>query len=200
MNKYYYLIIAFTFSAFFVSAQEKKDRTGKEIHFGLNSITPISTDISFKKPRKQEGKYFKFEIVNLRASSNYVNRVDYGSDEFKTNLSAGIEIGWEKRIPIGEKLFFYRGINLGYVFGVELNKVEQTSGLIRMTNTFYVPYTLGLMYQINEKLIVSVEMNPSVRYTNMSFLNPDGSGAANAHGFAAGFSPLSGTLSVGYRF
>lgn len=185
ISKFTYLLLAFFFASFNLSAQEESPaRLAEEI--GVRLISLQDFDLIYKKELKN-GNYRRIRLASINFGLS-------STDNTQTVLfSAGVAvaIGCEKRVAVADKLVFHHGWEPGIALG--FTTVEDFNQL--MVNPF-IGYVLGFQLSVSESFTLGLEVTPSAQ-VSYSVRNSRFSNSFRANvGFNSGAVGLTAT----YRF
>lgn len=164
-----FLLVSLLFLSTFAYGQNEKNglrEVGIEF-YGLDDF-----GLAFKKPLKN-GKCLVLDgSLNLGYGFREINE-DFGQSLM--NFSSNFSVNLEKRIPIGERIYFVHGAGLGLSFGY--NAIGNSDLLIdsqrqtRLNVALRPFYKLGFQYHFSEKLYLEASISPGIRlsyYRNRS--------------------------------
>ena len=156
---------------FSMGQDSSKTKKNKEYYIGPSDISPLDISIKYKLQLKNK-TFFKIGLIDLSARSNSV-RPDV-STSFPTstyNYSAGIEFGIEFRKLKTDKFTFYHGPNINFTYNMAISNTDNPAlpkDQRESTNQTFnggIPYTLGLLFQLNRHFFLSTEINPGIFIT-----------------------------------
>ncbi len=138
----------------------------KEFYLTPLDISPFSVSMKYKQ-QLREMSFFKIGIVNL--SVNTITNYSITSTSLANHsllLSAGLECGLEFRKKINDRFTFFHGPNVSFAYQTLviksdnplLSKSQSKSKL--KTYIMGIPYTLGILFQLNNHFLLSSELNP----------------------------------------
>ncbi len=187
-----------------IQAQNKT----KELYIGFSNFSLSNAQIKYKF---QIGKrlFFKTGLINLTGYSNSTNYS--GTNNYPTTRaghSEGIELGLEWRKAINKNVSFFHGINASYTYSDDaktvknpvFNSREQTDHTI--IHQINIPYTIGLLWELAPHILMAIEINPSISYSNTTYkfgYDPFGKNRS-LDLYNLNLNNRVGLLSVAYRF
>ena len=174
MKKFIILIFVCAYSATSFGQDSVKTKT-KEFYLTLADFSPVNLQLKYKR---QIGKktYFKLGLVNLSAYANEQASQDpnrFGSAS--SGYSGGVELGIEFRKQLTKKFSLFHGPNLSFSYQ---NSVNQTldpaiptnkQKNIMQTYRFAIPYSLGILFNLNSNILVAAELNPNINYNQQVY-------------------------------
>jgi hypothetical protein len=119
--------------------------------FGVRLSDADGIDFIFYK-KQSENVYRKFRLSDLSVAGVID---DNPGSQFSAN--ADFSFSKEKRTSLGSGFSFYRGFKYGLNFAV-----NSTNGRDRFNITPHLGYTVGGMYQLTNRLILSVDATPRI--------------------------------------
>ncbi len=159
-------------TALVFSQEEKKPKT-KEFFLSFTNLSPLNIGVKYKRQIKNN-IFFKIGLIDLAFNSN-----NYISKKYvRTNLSfsLGVEGGIEFRKKITEHFTFYHGPNINFAYGNNFTKIDSIGLPSVKTPSLRggVPYTFGMLIQLNEHFFLAAEVNPGIyitynQYTSKSY-------------------------------
>ncbi len=165
-------LLIFIITPFCVIGQDSiKAKKINEYFFALEDISPVNISIKFKHQLKKN-TFYKIGLVNIAVGSN--TNIPVRSNSFAIhnyNYSLGFQNGIEFRKKISEKFSFFHGPNLSFTYRVNIAKTENPAipanqrQNISQSYISGLPYTLGLLFQFNNHLLFSAEINPELSVT-----------------------------------
>lgn len=201
------LLTAVMMSAFFSTAQDTtKSKKINEYYMGVSNIVPLEISLKYKRQLKNN-TFFKIGLVDLSAKAS--TDMPESTSKFSTenySISAGLELGLEFRKQVTEKFTFFHGPNLGFSYRVQTSTMNDPSipiGFKERKLQDYVasiPYTFGLLFQLNSNFFLSTEINPGL-FASFSEIDNGSNSNTNFKNTTAGFklSNNNSLLSIGYR-
>jgi hypothetical protein len=103
----------------------------------------------------------------LTINGTHLNTSQDSEDYYENgSLGFGFNIGFEKRNPIAEKMFFYYGLDAITSYSHQKSELVQTGG--KTTSSTIAPgvgFVLGLNYSISSRFNISAELVPSLIYS-----------------------------------
>jgi hypothetical protein len=169
----------------------------KEI--GLNLKSGNNLGLRFESGKGNN--LFKITMTSFTGYNQKIKNLSGTGTENDKSFSAGIAFGFERRKLVTNKLYFYFGPEISASY----NKYSRDSGGEGSNSRWTVEpglgFTLGLLYAINENLIISSEIVPSIWY---SYGKYDFSGYTynntRTTGFNYGLISPGASLTFSYRF
>ncbi len=162
------LLAVFTLNSLFIFGQDNTDKKIKEVFVAFNDFSPFNVSVTYKRQVKNM-TFFKIGLVNLSAHGSSTTPVSTSYFPTSTyNFVAGLECGIEFRNSLTEKLSIFHGPNLRFVHETSIFKVdnpaiaERQRKNIAQRSTVGIPYTMGLLYNLNERILFSAEINPGL--------------------------------------
>ena len=139
-------------------------------------------------------------LTILTINGTHQNSSDDSEEYYKNNsLGFGFDIGFEKRNPMAEKMFFYYGLDAMVSYSHEKSELVQAGG--ETTSSTIAPglgFVLGIDYTIGSKFNISAELVPSVIY---SYSKSKGAQTELVTKyFSYGISNSGASLTLAYRF
>jgi hypothetical protein len=196
MKRFLILISLSTIVLISLHAQNSVEKV-REI--GLNLKSGSNLGLRFESGKGNN--LFKITMTSFTGyNQNSKNLGGTGTGNEKS-FAAGIAFGFERRKLVTNKIYFYFGPEISSSF----NKYSYNSGgegsNSRWTIEPGLGFTLGLLYAINENLIISSEIVPSIWY---SYGKNDFSGVlynnTRTTGFKYGLISPGASLTFSYRF
>jgi hypothetical protein len=173
--KTFYSIILLTgllFNSLSLSAQDStKTKKITEYYISLANVSPLNVSIKYKRQLKNN-LFFKVGLINLSVTEN--DNLPSISTSYPTHhlaISSGLLFGLEFRKAITDKFTFYHGINLSFSYSTSISKTDNPNLPLnerKTTSLSYsgaIPYTLGLLFQLNKHFFLSAEINPNITFT-----------------------------------
>ncbi len=152
--------------------------TSYEVGASFNGLAKIG---AIFKMENQQGNYYRLSASHLRFASEIFT-------ELSVQSSLNLQFGLEKRIPISENAAFYHGLSPGFGFTYSFFEEGSLGGSISLG------YILGMMYDLNEKFYISLEVVPRL---DVGLRERNGISGIN---FAAGANTSSTTITIAHRF
>ncbi len=178
----------------------------KEFYLTPLDISPISVSMKYKQQLK-EMSFFKIGLVNLSVNSttsypttstSFVNR--------SLSFSAGMEFGLEFRKKISDRFTFFHGPNIS--FGYQTQVIKSDNPLLSKSQSksksktyiMGIPYTLGILFQLNNHFLLSSELNPGF-FINYNEYNSGQDPFSNYTNISTNFNLTNklGIISLAYR-
>jgi hypothetical protein len=201
------LLSILIFNSFCIVGQDSiKTIKNNEFFFALEDISPVNISIKFKH-QLSKNIFYKIGLVNVAGSSN--TSLPVNSNSFAIhyyNFSIGLQNGIEFRKKLSEKFSFFHGPNLSFSYKSNITKTENpaipTDERRDIIQSYIagIPYTLGLLFQFNNHLLFSAEINPelSVKYSKARYgQNPNFDSENISSNFL--FANKYGFISIAYR-
>lgn len=178
----------------------------KEYSLTLTNISPFNISLKYKRQIKTK-TFLKLGMVDISVN-NSTNYPSFSSSypNHTLILSAGLELGVEFRKPITDNFTFFHGPNVNFTYQTQISKTDNpslTESQKKTTSQTYTggaSYTLGLLLQLNNHILLSAEINPGISETYRTFdngQNPQFNSKSN--GSTINFSTKFGFLSIIYR-
>lgn len=203
---YLTLLIAFISSGLF--AQQEKPVRIHEV--GINFSSLNSFGLHYKTGSKKTLLRLSLLSLNMTKSSMWgrpQDSTDYKSDQY----GAGFRLGFEKKVPVIEKLDFIWGLEAGCNYNYGKRKFESPDYYNNeesksWTVTPLINLVLGITYSFSDHFVIGAEILPMVSYsygktyttiTNTSY-SKDTEETNSSFNFGLTNSPVS--LTLAYRF
>lgn len=161
-------VVALLGCASLVLAQDSTKTKIKEYYLTFAGLSPLNIQLQFKKQITKK-TFFKLSLVNLSYDYSDVGSPNQYPVE-RTYYSGGLQLGFEFRKTLTKKFSLYHGPNLKAIYdlGITRNfdpKIPQKQQK-NTTQTIQgaIPYTLGLLFNITDNILIASEINPSIRY------------------------------------
>ncbi len=205
MKKLIILIFVCAFSATSFGQDSVKTRN-KEYYLTLADFSPVTLQLKYKR---QIGKktYLKIGLVNLTYSENL--QVVQDPNYFPTSnvfYSAGLELGVEFRKHLTKKFSLFHGPNLSFVYQENISRRQDPAiSSSEQKNTFQtykfsIPYSLGILFNLNSNILVAAEINPNITFNyQTSKNNTTPNSNMTSQNLNAGFDNRLVLLSIVYR-
>ena len=209
--------IVITLSLFFcvftnLKAQVITEPKIKEYYFHIPlplNFSSIPIDFEYKK-QMQKNRFLKLGFFSLYSNYNnnktvYVNNGGYTYQASTKVLSGGINVGLEFRKSLGDNLTFYHGPNISlsyYNINIKPNNGNIYDPKISKQETYSIsiPYTFGLLFKINNHLLIAGQINPSVYVSQDNQTNLNQNFILNKNQSASiGFDNQLGSIAIVYR-
>lgn len=208
--------IAITLSLLFcvftnLKAQVITDPKIKEYYFKIPvpltfSLIPINFEY---KKQKKNNTFYKVGLFSLSSQYNKdeLNQDVFGNSYFgeRKYLSGGINIGLEFRKSLSDHLTFFHGPNLGLFYSLSTfnpkNNYNTSYTKTKQENySISLPYTLGLLFNINKHLLMAAQINPSIYISqdNNNNMNQNLS-SQKSQSIGVGFNNQLGNIAIVYR-
>lgn len=147
----------------------------KEYYLTFADFSPVSIHLKYKR---QIGKkiFLKIGFINLSAYKNSQKPFDPNTFPTETSgYSAGLQIGIEFRKALTNKFSLFHGPNLNYTYSNSTFRLldpaiptkEQKD--ISVSQTSSIPYTLGILFNINANILIAGEINPAINFMTTDF-------------------------------
>lgn len=188
-------------SVFLISLSAIAQEVPAKIHeIGLTFSNLDNFGVRYKTGNEKTLLRITFLTLNGTHLNTSRNSEDYSKNG---NLGFGFRIGFEKRNPISEKMFFYYGLDAFTSYSHEKNEYVQTDDkTISSTITPGVGFVLGFNYAIGSKFNIAAELVPSVFYSHSksteTFNGVETEQIDNY--FSFGLSNSGASLTLAYRF
>ncbi len=178
----------------------------KEYYLTLADISPVNISIKYKRQLKNR-TFLKIGLVNISASGyshNRNNPTSFNTSSFA--FSAGLECGLEFRKTITKKFTFFHGPNISFTYNTSISQIDNpalpASQRKTITQTYNggIPYTLGLLFHLNDHILLTAEINPELFYSYRTLdnkQNPQYNYIRSS--IDLNFSNKYGLLSIAYR-
>lgn len=152
-------------------AQDTLKSRIKEYYLTFADFSPLNLQLKYKR-QISKNSFFKIGLINL--SANGKSERTNISNVFPTSYfvySAGLEVGIEFRKYVNKRFSFYHGPNLSFSYNKNVTKVYNPlipSDQQKNTSQIYkgsIPYSLGILFNLNTNILVSAELNVSINYS-----------------------------------
>jgi len=191
-----FIFMLLTFSGI-MTAQESQVKI-REVGVRFNNLDNFG--IIYKKG--SEKSLFRLTLLSLNSMSNNSKKE---SEKYSRNRSIGLgmNLGFENRKPVTEKLDFYSGLD--FISSFSYNSMELIQTLTENTTwniSSGVGFIIGLRYNINNDLAISAEVVPSVLFSVGEIISSVNYVASDEihSGFEIGFGNRGAGLTLSYRF
>ena len=170
MKKLIILLFICSLSSSLFAQDTLKSRI-KEYYLTFADFSPLNLQLKYKR-QISKNTFFKIGFINL--SANGKSEKTNISTVFPTayfEYSAGLEIGIEFRKHLNKRFSFYHGPNLSFSYNKNVTKVYNPlipSYQQKNTSQIYkgsIPYSLGILFNLNTNILVSAELNVSINYS-----------------------------------
>ncbi|MDX2172426.1 MAG: hypothetical protein SFY56_04855 [Bacteroidota bacterium] len=205
MKKFIGLIFISVFSLSSFGQDSVKTRI-KEYYLTLADFSPVTLQLKYKR---QIGKktYIKIGLVNLSAYSNEQQLENPNFfPTYNSGFSGGLELGIEFRKQLTKKFSVFHGPNLSFSYlqnmSKTLNPAIPTSQQKSISESYRgsIPYSLGILFNLNSNILVSAEINPNINYNYQTYKNGQNPQANNiSQNINIGFDNRIVLLSIVYR-
>lgn len=177
----HFLLATFFGCAIFTAstAQDSlKNNRYKEFHITAYSLLTPSFQFKYKwqvAPRV----FMKTGLVNLSLYSDKKSSGFTGQDTYGTaGASIGAMIGVEFRYAITERITFLHGPSLAFTYGynraVQDTDIPYPSDQITHEAGVGIPYTIGMLYPISDKLLIGAEFDATLGYVYSKYRGING--------------------------
>lgn len=187
-------------------AQDTLKSRIKEYYLTFADFSPLNLQLKYKRQIRKYS-FFKIGLINL--SANGKSERTNISSVFPTSYfvySAGLEVGIEFRKYVNKRFSFYHGPNLSFSYNKNVTKVYNPlipSDQQKNTSQIYkgsIPYSLGILFNLNTNILVSAELNVSINYSYADNKFGGNSQSSNvAQYYNIGFDNRLVLLSIVYR-
>mgnify|MGYP000966847993 FL=1 len=169
------LTLSLFVSCFISIAQDSTKTKTKEYYLTFADFSLLNLQLKYKR-QISKSSFIKLGLINL--SANIKSDRANNSAIFPTSqseYSAGLEFGIEFRKQINKKFSLYHGPSLGFSYNRNVSKTLNPlipSNQQKNTTQIYkgsIPYTLGILFNLNSNILVSAELNPSINYNYIDF-------------------------------
>ncbi|MBI2720820.1 MAG: hypothetical protein HYX39_01465 [Bacteroidetes bacterium] len=176
MKKHIILLFIFGLSLSTFAQDSVKIRS-KEYYLTLANFSPLTLQLKYKQ---QIGKktYFKIGLVNLSASGNsQENSSPIYFPTYNSAYSAGLEVGIEFRKQLTTKFQVYHGPNISFSYRHSSSRLTDPaiprSQQKNISESYKgsLPYSLGILFNINSNILISAELNPNITYSYLYYKN-----------------------------
>ena len=201
MKKIPFVLFLFTAVQFYSVAQESQTKVN-ELGITFNSFN--SFGLRYKTGN--EKTLLRLTLLSLNGSNSQAKPDTLGSSN--TRFGAGLNIGFEKRKSITDKLVFYYGLDLLSSYNKNVNRFNAPNETTTITSSSVgLGVVLGLNYNINQHFLIAAEIVPNVSYNYLKNetlipLNkplPINSTYTNS-GLSYGLNNLGANVTLTYRF
>ncbi|MCK9421207.1 MAG: hypothetical protein M0Q38_01265 [Bacteroidales bacterium] len=195
------LILVFCFPLLSIGQTEKPLRNHE---IGLNFSGLNSFGINYKTGKSNT--MFRLSLLSLNLGLNKSwGRKEDSLDNKLTNCGVGIRLGFERRIPLVKSLYFLWGLDGGCSYSFGKNQQE---GYVNDSKTTMwsvsplVSLQIGAGYIVNDVLVISAEINPSIVYTYgvVKYEQNTYSQEMTTSNFSFGFTNTVASITIAYRF
>ncbi|MBI9034772.1 MAG: outer membrane beta-barrel protein [Bacteroidales bacterium] len=168
MKMTFFLSVVILFSSLFVNAQNKREQ---EIGIKFTSFNG-NFGVMYKIGNKNN--HFRVSAMRIGISENNENREFY-KNETKKMSSLGLTLGYERIIPIKDKLNFYTGpfISSSYYLYENLPKDQTEFNSKERRLGLGAGLILGTRVNINNHFSISAEITPEYYYNDSKQTNED---------------------------
>jgi hypothetical protein len=194
--------MAFSFIASGVSAQEKTTPAVHQVGINFSSLNSFGLDYK----TGSEKTLLRLSLLSLNIGKNAEWGRPEDSLDYKTqNFGAGFRLGFEKQVPVVERLDFIWGLEAGCNFNYNKQKAKSKYNDFEKTEWYLTPLinlVIGVTYTIADHLVIGAEITPGIQYSYGKLKNVTDiqtyENTTSSFGF--GFSNNSAALSLAYRF
>lgn len=189
-------------------AQDSNQVRSKEFYLSVSTFSPLRLQLKYKQ---QIGNhlFFKVGLVELSMSKSKTESTSTATvfPYQNTGYSGGLELGLEFRTTLIKNFSVFHGPNLRYTYFYQqmvvsnpgLSPEEQKS--TNESQEYSIPYTLGILFNLNSNLLLAAEVNPNVYYTHSRTSTPNASNYLTNDRDSFGFTISNSTLlSLVFRF
>ncbi|MES2566268.1 MAG: hypothetical protein V4565_05345 [Bacteroidota bacterium] len=149
----------------------------KEYYLTLADFSPVTLQLKYKRQIVKK-TYFKIGLVSLGYSENSQVMQDPNlSPSFNTYYSGGLELGIEFRKHLTKKFSLFHGPNLSFIYNESISRRQDPlispSDLKSTVQTyrFSIPYSLGILFNVNSNILVAAEINPNISFNHQAYNN-----------------------------
>jgi len=197
-------ILTFLFVVQLGFSQDSSSVRIKEYYLSMGTFSPVSAQLRYKR---QIGKkmFFKLGLIDLSWSLN-ASQPSANYKSILSSRSAGLELGIEFRKNFGRGFAIFHGpnISVGYQ-NYTSNLADYTfpgNTVISKSETYTgrIPYSVGILFNLNTHLLVSAEISPGIyasfseSYTTENIMDVN-----NSASIGFGFNNQYGIVSLVYR-
>lgn len=175
------LALLFLISSISINAQTIE----KEVGLILNNLSDFG--IVFKKQTK-ENSYLQLNVLNMTST---VQNDDFGNGY---NFGAGLSVGFEKRKPISEKLFFMHGFQ---PFLFVNYSGDSESDLFNYNINPGLGYMLGFILNAGKNVRIGLQTAPNI---NFSFRRDNTEPVTESFRYGFGLGNFNSSLTITYVF
>ena len=173
MNKLIILIFVCAFSATSFGQDSVKTKV-KEYYLTLADFSPVTLQLKYK--RQIDNKtYFKIGLVDLSAYGNTQQNQNQNSFPINSSgFSGGLQLGIEFRKHLTNRFSVFHGPNLSFSYHKTISRTLNPIPTDKQKNilqTFSgsIPYSLGILFNLNSNILVSAELNPNINYSYQDY-------------------------------
>lgn len=165
----YFLILLSCISKSIIAQDSTKTKI-KEYYLTFASFSPFNIQLQFKKQVAKK-TFFKLSLVNLSYNESHFSGSNSGQISTSSiTYSGGLQLGLEFRKHLTKKFSLYHGPNLRATYDLSISRnynpmiPQQQQKNTTQTLQGAIPYTLGLLFNITDHILIASEINPSIRY------------------------------------
>ncbi len=171
------LIILFIICVFSLSSfgQDSVNTRIKEYYLTLADFSPVTLQLKYKR-QIAERTYLKLGLVNLSGNTSEQTSQDpnrFGSASYY--YSGGLELGIEFRKKLTKQFLLFHGPNLS--FSYQKNVIQTFNPAIPTnkqkniweTYRFSIPYSFGILFNLNSNILIAAELNPNINYNQQIY-------------------------------
>ena len=205
MKKLIVLIFICIFSLSSFGQDSVKTRI-KECYLTFADFSPVTLQLKYKR---QIGKktYIKIGLVDLSAYANEQQSQDPNHfPTYSLGYSGGLELGIEFRKQLTKTFSVFHGPNLSFIYRQSMSKLlnpaipQSKQKNISETYRGSIPYSLGILFNLNSNILVSAELNPNINYNYQTYKDGQNQQANNIfQNLNVGFDNRIVLLSIVYR-
>ncbi|MEO6903410.1 MAG: hypothetical protein ABI315_09660 [Bacteroidia bacterium] len=202
------LIILLFISTYSLSSfgQDSVKTRNNEFYLTIANFSPVNVHLKYKRQIVNK-IYFKVGLVNLSASSNKLEwQTSTSFPISKLSYSGGIEAGIEFRKQLTKRFSLFHGPNLSFTYRETIFKISDPSlntkqqKNITQSYSGVLPYSLGILFNLNANMLVAAEINPNIYYSYEVYKNGRSPQANNtSNNISIGFDNKIVLLSFVYR-
>jgi hypothetical protein len=197
MKKFLPFMILFSCLSGSLTAQDNQTKI-REVGVLFNNTDNFG--ITFKKG--SEKSLFRLSLLSMNTLSDNTKKASESYDK-QRSIGFGINLGFENRKPITEKLYYYSGLDFKSSYSFNSEKLVQTISEHKTWNfTSGIGLIIGLSYKLNSDINISAEVVPSVLYSYgeiISSVNYVTSDEVHS-GVNIGFGNQGAGITLSYRF
>jgi len=159
----------------------------REIGISFSNFTDFG---ALYKKQVSENKWLRLRVISTNLSLNNTSLSN------NSQFSFGLNIGKEKRKPVGDQLQFLHGINFG--LGGTYTKLENSvveENVERISPFISIRYQLALQTQLSDQFFVVLQTFPGISFRPNFSSERDTEWNANI-----GFNSSAASLALLYRF
>lgn len=149
----------------------------KEYYLTFADFSPVTLQLKYKRQIAKK-TYFKIGLVSLGYSENsQVMQNPNLTPSFNRYYSAGLELGLEFRKHLTKKFSLFHGPNLSFIYNENIS-IRQDPLIspydlktTMQTYRFSIPYSLGILFNLNSNILVAAEINPNISFNHQVYNN-----------------------------